>query len=123
MLSPDGGRPDPILTMLTIDEAAWLTALVRAAFAEHGRETTPDGSGGLRGDGQTYGLHNLAAHVVAVPRRAWPELARRHRRDLGAADPTPPPTTPGDRPPTAPPKRRERKRGALGRAGRSPGAP
>jgi hypothetical protein len=77
--------------MLSVDEAAWLAALVRAAFAENGRETTPDGSGGLRGDGQTYGLHNLAAHVVAVPRRAWPDVARRHVRDMVVADRTPHP--------------------------------
>jgi hypothetical protein len=93
LLSPEGGRPDPSLPMLTVDEAAWLAALVRTAFAEHGRETTPDGSGGLRGDGQTYGLHNLAAHVVAVPRRAWPDVARRHVRDMVAADRTPHPTS------------------------------
>jgi hypothetical protein len=91
LLSPEGGRPDPSLPMLSVDEAAWLAALVRAAFAENGRETTPDGSGGLRGDGQTYGLHNLAAHVVAVPRRAWPDVARRHVRDMVVADRTPQP--------------------------------
>jgi len=79
--------------MLTVDEAAWLAALVRTAFAEHGRETTPDGSGGLRGDGRTYRLHSLAAHVVAVPRRAWPEVARRHVHDMLAADRTPNPTS------------------------------
>jgi hypothetical protein len=93
LLSADGSRPDPSLPMLTVDEAAWLTALVREAFAEQGRETTPDGSGGLRGDGQTYGLHNLAAHVAAVPRRSWPDLSRRHVRDMVAADRTPHPTS------------------------------
>jgi hypothetical protein len=93
LLSPEGSRPDPSLPMLTVDEAAWLAALVRTAFAEHGRETTPDGSGGLRGDGQTYGLHNLAAHVAAVPRRAWPDVARRHVHDMVAADRTPHPTS------------------------------
>jgi len=79
--------------MLTVDEAAWLAALVRTAFAEHGRETTPDGTGGLRGDGRTYRLHSLAAHVVAVPRRSWPDVARRHVEDMLAADRTPSPTS------------------------------
>lgn len=93
MLSPDGSRPDAALPMLSVDEAAWLASLVRQAFAEQGRETTPDGAGGLRGDGHTYGLHNLAAHVAGVPVRMWPELSRRHVRDMLAADGTPHPTS------------------------------
>ena len=91
--SPDGDRPDPVLGMLTVDEAAWLVMLVRGAFAEQGHETTPDGAGALRGDGQSYGLHNLAAYVAGVHRRAWPDVARRHVQDMLAADRTPQPTS------------------------------
>lgn len=89
--SPGGDRPDPNLPMLTVDEAAWLLALVRRAFAEQGRETVGDGAGALRGDGQVYGLHNLAAHAAGAARRAWPDLARRHVLDMLAADRTPEP--------------------------------
>jgi hypothetical protein len=79
--------------MLTVDEAAWLAALVRTGFAAAGRETNPVGFGGLRGDGWTYRLHSLAAHIVAVPRRSWPDVARRHVNDRLAADRTPNPTS------------------------------
>lgn len=70
--------PDPVLPVLSRDDAARLVALTRQTFAEHGRETVPDGQGALVGQGHVHGLSNLAATVSLVPRREWPGLVRRH---------------------------------------------
>ena len=70
--------PDPVLPVLSREDAARLVALTRHTFAEHGRETVPDGQGALVGQGHVHGLSNLAATVSLVPRREWPGLVRRH---------------------------------------------
>lgn len=70
--------PDPVLPVLSRDDAARLVALTREAFAEHGRETVPDGQGALVGQGHLHGLSNLAATLSLVPRRDWHDLVRRH---------------------------------------------
>lgn len=82
---PEGGvpaspplEPDPVLPVLSRDDAARLVALTREAFAEQGRETMPDGHGALVGQGHVHGLTNLAATLSLVPRRQWPDLVRRH---------------------------------------------
>jgi len=70
--------PDPVLPVLSRDDAARLVALTRQVFAEHGRETVPDGQGALVGQGHVHGLSNLAATLSLVPRREWPDVVRRH---------------------------------------------
>jgi hypothetical protein len=70
--------PDPVLPVLSRDDAARLVAMTREVFAEHGRETVPDGLGALVGQGHVHGLANLAATLSLVPRRDWPDVVRRH---------------------------------------------
>ncbi len=85
--------PDPVLPVLSRDDAATLVALTRRTFAEHGRETVPDGDGALVGDGLVHGLGNLAAVVAQLPRRQWPEAVARHVRTMIEAHATAEPAT------------------------------
>jgi hypothetical protein len=85
--------PDPVLPVLSRDDAATLVALTRRTFAEHGRETVPDGDGALVGDGLVHGLGNLAAVVAQLPRRQWPEAVARHVRTMIEAHATTEPAT------------------------------
>lgn len=85
--------PDPVLPVLSRDDAATLVALTRRTFAEHGRETVPDGEGVLVGDGIVHGLGNLAAVVAQLPRRQWPAAVERHVSTMIEAHATAEPTT------------------------------
>ena len=86
--------PDPVLPVLSREDAARLVALTRHTFAEHGRETVPDGQGALVGQGHVHGLSNLAATVSLVPRREWPGLVRRHVATMLQAHETEEPAVP-----------------------------
>lgn len=85
--------PDPVLPVLSRDDAAALVELARRTFAEHGRETVPDGEGVLVGDGIVHGLGNLAAVVAQLPRRQWPAAVERHVSTMIEAHATAEPTT------------------------------
>lgn len=85
--------PDPVLPALSRDDAAALVALTRRTFAEHGRETVPDGEGVLVGDGIVHGLGNLAAVVAQLPRRQWAAAVERHVSTMIEAHATAEPTT------------------------------
>ena len=82
--SSDGPR-DPALPMLSVDQAQALTALAARAFADVGVEVVPDGHGVLVGQGQRFGLHNLAAVVAQLPWREWSDAAAQHASAMGAA--------------------------------------
>ncbi len=85
--------PDPVFPVLSREDAATLVHLARQTFAEHGRETVPDGSGALDGDGQVHGLANLAATLSTVPRGRWSAMVRQHVATMMRANDTVDPTT------------------------------
>ncbi|HEU0132438.1 MAG TPA: hypothetical protein VFQ85_15750 [Mycobacteriales bacterium] len=82
--APDEER-DAELTMLSAGDADALRALVREAFAELGDEVTVHADHVAGADGTQYGLWNVAAACAVEPRRGWPELVRRHVRNVHAA--------------------------------------
>ncbi len=85
--------PDPVFPVLSREDAATLMVLARETFAEHGRETVPNGSGALVGDGHVHGLANLAATLSTVPRNRWSAVVRRHVATMVRANDTVDPTS------------------------------
>ena len=87
----DDDRPDPELPPLTTGQAARLRAVARAAFAEAGLETVPDGAV-LRGlDGRVLGLTNVARLAALTPEDRWSALLAQHARTMVTAAATPAP--------------------------------
>lgn len=74
---PPGGH-DSVLPTLDAAAADRLLALARGHLASRGVETTID-AGFLRApDGETFGLHNVAARAAQLREREWPALVAAH---------------------------------------------
>jgi hypothetical protein len=72
-------RPDPVLTPLSVTEAADLVRLAELAASERGLRARYDGDGALvSDDGMVAGLTNLARAVSGYRRRHWSEIVRAH---------------------------------------------
>ena len=71
--------PDPVLTPLSVTEAADLVRLAERAASERGLRARYDGDGALvTDDGMVAGLTNLARAVSGYRRRHWREIVRAH---------------------------------------------
>jgi len=100
----DGGWPDPVLTPLTVTQAARLVRLAEDAAAKRGLPMQYDGAGALvpvGSDGVPVpggvfaGLANLARAVAGIPRQRWRSAVAAHF-DQMAAYPDGPPPVPDD---------------------------
>lgn len=98
----DGSRPDPVLSPLTVAQAARLVRLAEAAAAERGHPMKYDGAGALvpvaddgalETGGMFAGLANLARTVAAVPRQRWRAAVASHFAQMSV---DPPPELPAD---------------------------
>ena len=70
---------DPELTLLTVDDAAWLRSAAGAYFGQRGIEVTLHGQHLQRADGRQYGLWNLATSLRGEPDRTqWVGLVDAH---------------------------------------------
>lgn len=67
---------------LTVDQAATLRRLVRAAFAERGVEVVVEGALVRDDGGQQYFLHNLAATCAGLPEGEWAHTAGQFAANL-----------------------------------------
>lgn len=73
--------PDPMLPMLSVDDAEWLRGRAVQAFAAAGAlAPTAAGDHVVGADGEVYGLGNLAAAVAATPGRERDEVVRDYAR-------------------------------------------
>lgn len=82
-------KPDPVPDddlPLDVDAAARLRALVRAVFAEAGREVVVHADHLEDDQGVKFGLWNLAAVCAEAPESDWPELVRGHVHGLLTPD-------------------------------------
>ena len=83
-------RPDPDLSMLSVDEAARLRSLVAGWFAQRGTEVSIAPGYVQTDQGNKYGLWNLAArcHDDGRGPAAWPGLVDEHLTVLLEAEQT-----------------------------------
>lgn len=76
--STSGGQRDEDLPVLSVEQAATLTGLVRDCLAEQGWEGVAD-SGAVRlSDGRQFGLHNLAVSLAGQPYASWRPAVEAH---------------------------------------------
>lgn len=83
---------DPVLTPLSVTEAADLVRLAELAASERGLDARYDGDGALvTEDGMVAGLTNLARAVAGYRRRHWREIVHQHFDQLAGNLHQPPP--------------------------------
>lgn len=78
---------DPVLPMLSVDDAEWLRGCALGAFIDAGAPA-PRSAGDhlVDAQGQVYGLGNLAAIVALTPGPEREEVVRQHARVVVAAN-------------------------------------
>jgi hypothetical protein len=95
----DGSRPHPVLTPLTMTQAARLVRLAEDAVAERGLPMQYDGAGALVPvgsdgvpvrDGMVAGLANLARTVSGLPRQRWRSAVAEHFSQMTSTGEPPP---------------------------------
>ena len=70
--------PDPVLTQLDVDQAAWLRNHVRTRLAERGLEVDVFGDYVRAADGTEIGLHNVATRLADERPKDWARLVDEH---------------------------------------------
>lgn len=99
----DGWQPHPVLTPLTVSQAARLVRLAEAATAKQGFPMQYDGTSALLPvgpdgepvhDSMVAGLVNLARTVAELPRQQWRSAVAEHFAQM--TDPSVPPPVPDD---------------------------
>ncbi len=70
--------PDPVLTQLDVEQAAWLRNHVRTRLAERGLEVDVFGDYVRAADGTEVGLHNVASRLADERPSDWGALVDQH---------------------------------------------
>jgi hypothetical protein len=75
---PDAAPPDPVLTQLDVEQAAWLRNHVRTRLAERGLEVDVFADYVRSSDGTEIGLHNVAKRLADERPASWAGLVDQH---------------------------------------------
>src|SRR4051812_35853530 len=86
--------PDEVLPPLSHDDADWLRAQAVSSLADVGiRSPRAEADHVVGGDGQIFGLGNLAAMLASQPRRRWRKVVDEHAAVLVSAQAADEPTS------------------------------